>query len=105
MLKYKGYTGIVDYDTQGKIFTGEIAGLRSVITFQGRTPEEIEASFKESIDIYLKMCKEDDVTPEKPYSGKFNLRIPPELHKRIAEKAFEERRSLNDLVIDALKKI
>ena len=104
MLKYKGYSGIVDYDSDGKIFTGEVVGLRSVITFQGRTPEEIEKSFRESIEIYLNMCKRDGVQPEKPYSGKFNLRISPQLHKHIAERALEEKRSLNDLVIDALKK-
>ena len=48
MLKYKNYLGIVEYDAEGKIFTGEVLGLRDVITFQGRTPEELEGSFHES---------------------------------------------------------
>jgi predicted HicB family RNase H-like nuclease len=29
----------VEYDAEGKIFTGEVIGIRSGITFQGRTPE------------------------------------------------------------------
>lgn len=103
MLKYKGYNGIVEYDSQGKIFTGEVLGLRSVITFQGRTPEQIEESFKNSVDLYLQMCEDDGITPEKPYSGKFNIRISPELHKTVAERAALEKKSLNEWVANALK--
>lgn len=104
MLKYKGYSGIVEYDADGKIFTGEVIGLRSVITFQGRTPEELETSFRESIDLYLDMCSDDGVSPEKPYSGRFNIRITSELHREIVQKAASERKSLNEWVAEALEK-
>ncbi len=104
MLKYKNYLGIVEYDAEDKIFTGEVIGVRSVITFQGRTPEEIETSFRESIDLYLEMCREDGVAPDKPYSGKFNVRIEPDLHREIALCAAQQHRSLNDWVVDALRK-
>lgn len=104
MLKYKGYSGIVEYDSDGKIFTGEVIGLRSVITFQGRTPEELENSFRESIDLYLDMCSDDGVSPEKPYSGRFNIRITSELHREIVQKAASERKSLNEWVAEALEK-
>ncbi len=104
MLKYKGYVGIAEYDDVGKIFTGEVAGLTAVITFQGRTPEELEASFRESIDLYLQMCAEDGVKPEKTYSGKFNVRIDPELHRELAVKALMEKKSINDLVNEALRR-
>ena len=70
MLKYKNYLGLVEYDAEGKIFTGEVLGLRDVITFQGRTPEELEDSFRQSIDFYLEMCARDKVSPEKPFSKK-----------------------------------
>ncbi len=104
MLKYKGYTGIVEYDAEGKIFTGELIGLRSVITFQGRNPEELETSFRESIELFLDMCKEDGVTSEKPYSGRFNIRIPSELHREIVIRADADRKSLNEWVTEALEK-
>jgi predicted HicB family RNase H-like nuclease len=104
MLKYKGYIGVAGYDDVGKIFTGEVAGLASVITFQGRTPEELEASFHESVDLYLELCREDGVKPEKTYSGRFNVRIDPELHRELAVKAMLEKKSINDLVIEALRR-
>ena len=105
MLRYKGYIGDnIEYDSDGKIFIGDVLGLRAVLTFQGRTSDEIEKSFKETIDLYLAMCKEDGVSPERPYSGKFNVRISPELHREIALKATSERISINDWVIDVFEK-
>lgn len=103
MLTYKGYTGIPEYDSDDKIFTGEVIDLNSVITFQGRSVEEMEQSFKESVDLYLARCEEDGVPPEKPYSGKFNVRIPPDLHRSIAIEAAKRHESLNDWVIETFR--
>lgn len=105
MLKFKDYVGDnIEYDAEGKIFTGEVLGLRTVLTFQGRTPDEVEKSFLETINLYLDMCKEDGISPERPYSGKFNVRIPRELHREIAFQAITDKKSINDWVIDAFKK-
>ncbi len=76
MLKYKGYTGYVVYDDEAHLFHGEVAAIKAVITFQGTTVTEIENAFKDSIDDYLDWCKERGKEPEKPHSGKFNLRMP-----------------------------
>jgi predicted HicB family RNase H-like nuclease len=93
MLNYKNYTGIVEYDPFGRIFTGEVLGLRDVITFQGRTPEELENSFRESIDFCLDMCERDGNQPDRPFSGRFNIRLSPETHRQVAENAARERRA------------
>ena len=102
MLKYGDFTGIVEYDSDGKIFTGEVIGVRDVITFQGRTPEEIEQSFRASVDFYLEMCQQDGVSPQKPFSGRFNIRISPEIHRQIAERAAQQHISLNQWVSEAV---
>jgi predicted HicB family RNase H-like nuclease len=104
MLKYKGYAGLVEYDSDGKIFTGEVVGLRSVITFNGRSPEEIEQSFIQSVDLYLDACAIKKITPEKPYSGRFNVRMPAEVHQKAALKAAIEHESLNEFVVNAILK-
>jgi predicted HicB family RNase H-like nuclease len=58
MLKYKGYTGHVEFDDESGIFHGEVLDLRDVITFQGKSVEEIKKAFRDSIDDYLEFCKE-----------------------------------------------
>lgn len=64
-MTYKGYKGEVIYDFEAKIFHGEVVGIRAVITFQGTTIEEIEQSFKDSIDDYLDWCKERVEKPDR----------------------------------------
>ena len=76
MLKYKNYTGIVEYDPVGKIFTGEVIGLRDVVTFQGRTPEELEQSFRASVDFYLEMCQATRLPAPRPGTDRGQPAIP-----------------------------
>ena len=78
MMEYKGYFGIVEYDAEAKLFHGEVINTQDVITFQGTSVVEIEEAFRESVEDYLGWCEEDGVEPEKPYSGRFNLHLPPE---------------------------
>jgi len=102
MMEYKGYLGTVEYDAQARIFHGDVINTRDVITFQGTTVKEIEKAFKDSIDDYISWCKEEGVEPEKPYSGKFNVRLSPELHRQIAILAKKKHLSLNSFVEKAL---
>ena len=102
MLEYKGYIGTVTLDSDAHIFHGEVINTRDVITFQGRSVEELEKALKDSVDDYLEWCKEDGVEPEKPYSGRFNLRISPELHREVAIEAKKRNISLNSFVEKAV---
>lgn len=103
MMKYKDYIGHVEYDDEAKIFHGEVVGLRDIITFQGRSVEELEQAFKDSVDDYLNWCKERGEKPEKTFSGTFNLRIPPELHAKLAFQAKSMGISLNSYVTEKLR--
>ncbi|MBN2735418.1 MAG: type II toxin-antitoxin system HicB family antitoxin [Spirochaetales bacterium] len=102
MMEYKGYIGEVQFDSESHIFHGEVINTRDVITFEGQTVSELEQAFKESIEDYISWCKEEGVNPERPYSGKFNLRISPELHKEIAVKAKKMNMSINKFVEKAV---
>ena len=102
MMEYRGYLGMVEYDEQAKIFHGDIINTRDVITFQGTSVKEIENAFRDSINDYICWCKEEGVEPEKPYSGKFNVRLSPELHRKIAILAKKKRVSLNSFVEKAI---
>lgn len=98
MMKYKGYTGIVTFDDDAKIFHGEVIGLKDVITFQGTSVAELEKAFQDSIDDYVDWCLERGEEPEKAYSGNIRLRMRPELHARLAMEAAELGVSLNDFI-------
>ena len=98
MMEYKGYIGKAEYDSDAKVFAGSVINTRTVITFQGRSVDELEAEFRNSIDDYLQWCKEDGVLPEKPYSGRFNVRLQPTLHQQAAITAKYLNMSLNSFI-------
>ena len=102
MMEYKGCVGIVNYDSNARAFHGDVINTRDVITFQGKTVDEIEKAFQKSIDDYISWCEQDGVSPEKPYSGRFNLRLSPELHREVAVTAKKLKISINSFVEKAL---
>jgi predicted HicB family RNase H-like nuclease len=103
MLRYKGYVGVVQFDDEAMLFHGDVIGLRDVITFQGKTPEEIKKEFKTSIEGYLDWCKELGQEPEKPFSGEIHLRMSPDLHAQLAIQAKAHGMSLNSFIEGALE--
>jgi predicted HicB family RNase H-like nuclease len=104
MLNYKGYIGNVVFDDENEIFTGEIINTRDVITFQSDTAHGLKLAFVDSVEDYLAFCAERNESPEKPFSGKFNLRLSPELHRQVYIAAKKTGVSLNTWVCDTLKK-
>lgn len=98
MMEYKGYIGKAEVDPRADLITGEIVGIRDVITFQGRTPSELFQAFKDSVDDYLEFCKSRGEQPDKPFSGKFIVRTDPELHRRMSVMAECEGQSLNSWI-------
>ena len=105
MLKYKGYTGYVEFDDESGIFHGEVLDLRDVITFQGKSVEEIKKSFRDSIDDYLEFCKERNEKADKPFSGRLMVRLPPRLHRKAYISARQEGKSLNQWIAEKLDKV
>ncbi len=104
MMEYKGYFAKVEFDGDANIFHGEVINLRDVITFEGESVSELKKAFMDSVDDYLAFCAERGEEPEKPYSGKFVVRVDPELHKSITLEARKKGKSLNVWVKDALSK-
>ncbi|MBN3906271.1 MAG: type II toxin-antitoxin system HicB family antitoxin [Nostoc sp. NMS1] len=102
-MKYKGYEASVEFDAEADIFHGEVINIRDVITFQGSSVEELKQAFSDSVDDYLDFCRERGEDADKPFSGKFMVRIDPDLHKKIVVKAKKEGQSLNSLVEKSLR--
>ncbi len=103
MLNYKGYTGHVAFDDEARLFHGEVLDTRDVITFQGRSVDEIEGAFRTSVDDYLAFCAERGEKPDKPFSGRLMLRLPKSLHRDVYVSARREGKSLNQFVVERLR--
>ena len=50
------------------------------------------------------MCEAEGRKPERAYKGSFNVRLSPDLHKRIAVYAMEHDMSLNQFVEQSIEK-
>ena len=101
-MTYKGYQAEVDLDESAGVFHGEVINTRDVITFQGSSVAQLKRAFKESVDDYLKFCAARGEDPDKPFSGKFLVRVPPELHRQIMTEARRRGKSLNAFVLEKL---
>ncbi|MBI4799730.1 MAG: type II toxin-antitoxin system HicB family antitoxin [Desulfarculus sp.] len=102
ILQYKGYVGEFQFDAEDRIFHGRIMNTRDIITFEGHSVEELEQAIKDSVDDYLDFCRKLGREPEKPFSGRFNVRIKPALHREVVLAARAEGKSLNAWVAEKL---
>jgi predicted HicB family RNase H-like nuclease len=90
MMEYKGYLSRIEFDDEANIFHGEVINIRDVITFQGKSVDELRKAFEDSVEDYLAFCAERGEEPDKPFSGRFTVRLSPEQHRKVllaAEKA------------------
>lgn len=102
MIEYKGYLAKIDIDEDARLFHGEVINLRDIITFEADCMDDLLQAFHDSVDDYLEFCNERGEDPEKPFSGKFLLRLDKELHRKIYLRAQLEDKSINSWVSDAL---
>lgn len=102
IMTFKGHKAKIVYDPDVDMFRGEILGLNGGADFYGKTPDELRLEFKKSLKVFLEACKEKGIEPYKEFSGKFNLRIPPELHAEIASLASAEGKSLNQWIVETI---
>ncbi len=100
---YKGFVGKIEYDDDFKIFTGSVINTQTVITFQGTSVDELQKEFHLSVDDYLEWCEEEGIAPEKPCSGKFNVRLSPSTHQKAINSAKSLGISLNKFVEKAIE--
>lgn len=101
-LEYKGYCTRIEFDADAMLLHGKIEGINDLVTFESEDSSQIEAEFHAAVDDYLDFCKEVGKEPEKEYRGLFNVRIQPDLHKRLATEAVKKNVSMNALVEQAI---
>lgn len=103
MMEYKGYQAKVEYDAESLAFHGQVMNIRDVVTFRGTSVRELRKEMATSVEDYLAFCAERGEEPERPYSGRFLVRVPPEVHRQVAIAAARSGKSLNSWVAERLE--
>lgn len=103
IMTVDGFHAKIEYDEDLDLFRGDILGLNGGADFYGKNPKELRAEFKKSLQVFLAVCKEKGIEPRRSFSGKFNLRISPQLHERLAIEAQAQGKSINTLAQEVLQ--
>ena len=103
ILEYKGYYAKVNYSAEDGVLFGKLEGINDLVNFESESAIEIEAEFQAAVDDYLEFCECMGKEPDKVYKGTFNVRIDPELHRKLAIKANKNDESLNATVEKAIR--
>ena len=104
-LEYKGYFGSIEYSKENKCLYGKVLGMtRDLIEYEGSTIEDLENDFKAGIESYIEGCNDLGIKPRKGYNGILNIRIPSEIHSRIAIYAENHGTSINSFIRESIEK-
>jgi predicted HicB family RNase H-like nuclease len=104
MRSYKGYTASVEFDPDEMVLHGRIDNIRDVVTFQADSVGQLQSAFEEAVDDYLDLCAERGEEPGKPYSGRFVVRLDPDVHRRLAVEADRRRISINTWLVETIER-
>lgn len=103
IFEYKGYHTKIEFDSKDLTLRGKIEGINDLVNFESDSLPNIEKEFHMAVDEYLEFCKEVGKEPDKEYKGTFNVRISPELHKKLALISLKNGDSLNASVEKAIR--
>ncbi len=101
-MTYEGYAARIEFSAEDDCFVGHIAGIQDVVGFHADSVTELKQAFQESVNDYKKTCEAINKIPQKPYSGKLMLRIPPEIHAAVATAAQLSGKSINQWATETL---
>lgn len=101
-LEYKGYNGTVEYSAEDDCLFGRVIGITDSISYEGTDVASLKQDFEATVDDYLELCTRIHKEPEKAYKGSFNIRISPELHRKLDLIAQSSNQTLNAVVTEAL---
>jgi predicted HicB family RNase H-like nuclease len=101
-MTYRGYAARIEYSDEDACFIGHIAGINDVVGFHGESVAELRAAFAEAVDDYLETCAKLNRAPQRPYSGKLMLRLPPDVHAAIAVASEVSGKSINQWAAEVL---
>jgi predicted HicB family RNase H-like nuclease len=103
-MRYKGYEARVEYSEEDGCFVGHLDGIQDVVGFHGQSVDEVRKGFRDAVDDYLEVSRESGRPPQKPCSGKILIRLPPDLHAKVLNRARASGKSLNQWAREQLER-
>ena len=67
-MSYGEYNGTVQFSGEDNCFFGKVVGIRSLLSYEGLSLEDLKRNFQRSVDDYLEDCEERGVIPEQPFN-------------------------------------
>lgn len=101
-LEYKGFRSRIEYSADDNLFVGRLLGITDIVIFHGESVEELRSEMESTVDFYIDVCEKSGKETKKQYSGKVMLRLPNQLHEKIAEAASTAGKSINEWGRDVL---
>lgn len=102
VLSYMNYTGTIDVSVEDGCLHGRLMFINDIVTYEGNTVPELEASFRDAVDRYLAYCASTGREADKPFSGTFNVRIGEDRHRKLAQKGAAKGLGINEAICAAI---
>ena len=103
IMQYKGYYGSVHFDDVDLILHGKIEFIRALVSYEADDAKGLRKAFEEAVNDYLEICRQQNITPETPFKGSLNVRLGPDLHRRVAIAADQRDLSINKFISEVLE--
>ncbi|MDH2926046.1 type II toxin-antitoxin system HicB family antitoxin [Lonepinella koalarum] len=103
VLEYKGFIGSIEFSLDDNVLYGKLLYINGLVTYEGRDLEELRQEFQLAVDDYLELCQTQNIQPLKSFNGKFNVRISPDLHQKVAFIAAKQGVALNAVISQAIE--
>jgi predicted HicB family RNase H-like nuclease len=103
ILEIDGQKAVVSFDPDIGLLRGEFLGLTGGADFYASDVEGLMIEGEKSLKVYLDMCVEKGIDPYRQFSGRFNVRLEPDVHAAAVTAAASENKSLNEWVAEKIK--
>jgi len=104
VLTYKGFIGSVHFSADDNVFFGKLEGINDLVTFEGQSVQELKDAFCYMVDEHIKDCEAENIPVEKSYKGSLNIRLTPDLHRRVAVSAKIHGTSINSFIRSSIER-
>lgn len=98
VMMIEGQRAVIEFDPEIEMFRGEFVGLNGSADFYAKNIAGLKQEGKTSLKVFLQLCAEEGIAPFKRHSGKFVLRLDPNIHRAATLASKASGMSLNQWI-------